>query len=208
MAVRAVAAAGGDLHAEQLSELLWPQADPAAARNRLRNLLSRIRATAGPVLVRDGEHIALAPDIDVDATRFEAQGLEALALHAAGETGRATALARAALARYRGELLPGDRYATWATQPRERLRALALELLDVAAAEAERREEIDEAIRLLQRAITAEPHDVARYLRLARLLNSQGRAGSARATLARARSALEELGLDVPAELSAAEADI
>jgi DNA-binding SARP family transcriptional activator len=119
----------------------------------------------GEVLVRDGEHIAFAPGTDVDAARFEAQGLEALALHATGERGRAAALPRAALARYRGDLLPGDRYALWAEEPRERLRALALELLDVAVDDAEDREEIDEAVRLLHRAISAEPYDVPRYVR-------------------------------------------
>jgi ATP/maltotriose-dependent transcriptional regulator MalT len=204
-ALRIVACAGGRLHAEQLAELLWPGADASAVGNRLRNLLSRLRGSVGEVLVRDGEHIALAAGSEVDALRFESQGVEALALHAAGETGRAAALARAALGRYRGDLLPGDRYASWAEAPRERLRALALELLDVAVDEAEGREEIDEAVRLLQRAINAEPHDVARHVRLARLLASQGRAGSARAALRRARAALAELGIEPPPELPALE---
>jgi ATP/maltotriose-dependent transcriptional regulator MalT len=204
-AVRVVACAGGRLHAEQLAEQLWPRAQASAVGNRLRNLLSRLRSGVGEVLVREGEHIALAPGSDIDAVRFEVQGLEALALHAGGEGGRAASLARAALARYRVDLLPGDRYAPWAEAPRERLRALALELLDVAIDDAERREEIDEAVRLLQRAINAEPHDIARYVRLARLLASQGRAGSARATLQRARAALDELGVVPPAELEALE---
>jgi DNA-binding SARP family transcriptional activator len=207
-AVRIVACRGGRLHAEELAEWLWPRAAASAVGNRLRNLLSRVRAGAGDLLVRDGEHIALVAGTDIDAVRFEAQGMEALALHAAGESGRAAALARAALGRYRGDLLPGDRYAAWAETPRERLRALALELLDVAIDDAERREEIDEAVRLLQRAIGAEPHDLARYLRLARLLASQGRAGSARATLQRARAALDELGIEAPADLAALEREL
>jgi DNA-binding SARP family transcriptional activator len=65
---------------------------------------------------------------------------------------------------------------------RERLRSQYLELLDLLIAESERRDDIDEAVRLLQRAIATEPHDEARYLRLAQLLSTQGRAGSALAT--------------------------
>ena len=48
----------------------------------------------------------------------------------------------------------------------------------------------------MQRAIDAEPYDEHRYVRLADLLASQGRAGSARAALRQARAALGELDLD------------
>jgi Flp pilus assembly protein TadD len=55
---------------------------------------------------------------------------------------------------------------------------------------------VDEAVRLLHRAIEAEPHDEARHVHLAGLLASQGRVGSARAILGQARAALAEMDLD------------
>ncbi len=201
LAIRAVAALGGRVHAEELAELLWPEAAPEAQRNRMRNLLSRARSSAGPLLVRSGSDVALPPGAAVDAAAFEADARAALALVSSGEPSRAAVVARAALGRYRGDLLPGDRYEPWAAVPREQLRMFHLELLDLVAGDAERRLEVDEAVRFLQRAIDVEPHDEARYVRLARLLASQGRVGSARATLRRAHAALAELGLEPSAAL-------
>lgn len=133
--------------------------------------------------------------MDVDAGAFEADAHAALAL-ARDDPRRAATVARAALARYRGALLADDPYAEWATGPRERLRALHLELLDLLAADAEREGRMDDAIRLLQEAIAVEPYDEFRYVRAARLLASQGRVGSARALLARARRTLAEIGVN------------
>jgi DNA-binding SARP family transcriptional activator len=172
-------------------------------RNRLRNLLSRVRSAAGEVLVRDGEVIMLESAAEVDAVAFETAARQALS---AGQAG--AALARPALARYRGELLPDDRYEAWAARPRERLRGLYLELLDLIAVDAEQRGEFDEAIRQLRRAIEAEPGDEDRHVRLARLLAAQGRAGSARSVIRQARAALDELGLPVSAALRALEATL
>jgi DNA-binding SARP family transcriptional activator len=114
-------------------------------------------------------------------------------------------LARAATDRYPGDLLPDDRYEPWAAEPRERLRLRYLELLDLLAAQAEASGEADEAARLLQRAIGSEPYDEERYLRLATLLAGQGRSGSARAVLRRARAALAELDLVPSAGFAATE---
>jgi ATP/maltotriose-dependent transcriptional regulator MalT/DNA-binding SARP family transcriptional activator len=204
-AVRAVAAAGGRMHAEELIELLWPQAPLDVGRNRLRNLLSRLRLAGGELLLREQEIVMLASGCDVDADWFAADARAALAARSGGEPRRAEALARGALERYRGDLLPDDRYEGWAAGTRERLRMQFLELLDILASGAEQRAEIDEAARVLERALDAEPYDEQRYVRLARLLSSQGRAGSALATLRRARAALDELGLGPSAELEGLE---
>jgi ATP/maltotriose-dependent transcriptional regulator MalT/DNA-binding SARP family transcriptional activator len=194
-AVRVVAAAGGRMHAEELIEILWPETDPEAGRNRLRNLLSRLRTAAGDVLVRDQEKIVFPNGIESDAALFETQARAAIAARSAGEVSRALGLARSAVWRYGGELLPDDRYADWAAVARERLTGLHVELLDVLAADAAERGDVDEAVRLLRRATESEPHDEDRFIRLARMLASQGRTGSARTTLDRARAFLAELGL-------------
>jgi DNA-binding SARP family transcriptional activator/ATP/maltotriose-dependent transcriptional regulator MalT len=194
-AVRAVAAAGGRMRAEELIEILWPNTDPERGRNRLRNLLSRLRLAIGDVLARDQETIVVSPDVESDAALFEAQARAAIAARSGGEVSRALGLARSAVGRYGGDLLPDDRYEEWADAPRQRLRHLYLELLDLLAADAADRGDVDEAVRLVRRGCECEPLDEVRHLRLARMLMSQGRRGSARAALERARAALDELGL-------------
>ena len=204
-AVCIVAAAGGALHAEELTEALWPGVHPDAGRNRLKNLLSRLRSACGDVLVRDERTVMLVGGSSIDAAMFEAEGRQALRARSVGDVLRAVALARSAVDRYRADLLPADRYKPWAAEPRERLRLLYLDLLDLLALRAQATGEVDEAARLVQRAIEVEPYDEERYVRLADLFTSQGRVGSARAVLRRARAVLDDLGLPASDGLRAAE---
>jgi DNA-binding SARP family transcriptional activator len=204
-AVQAVAAAGGQLHAEELIEALWPETRPDVGRNRLKNLLSRLRSSAGDVLVRDGDIVALAPGAELDTALFEAEAREALAADARGDAHRAASLGLAALARYHGDLLPASPYETWADEPREHLRLRHLDLLDLLVKHAQAAGEVDDAIRMIRRAIQSEPYDEHRYLRLAGLLAAQGSMGSARSVVRQARTALGELGIPLSAELAALE---
>ena len=190
-----VAAAGGRVRAEQLIESLWPAVGPDAGRNRLKNILSRLRVFIGDVLVRSGQMVVIAPGSTIDAVLFESEARLALKARANGDHLQAAALARSAVDRYRGDLAPAFAYFAWAAEPRERARLLYLELLDLLVAHAEATGEVDEAARLVQRAIQAEPYDEDRYVKLARLFTSQGRTGSAHAVLRRAGTVLESLGL-------------
>jgi ATP/maltotriose-dependent transcriptional regulator MalT/DNA-binding SARP family transcriptional activator len=185
LVVRIVAAAGGRIHAEQLTEHLWPEASPAAGRNRLRNLLSRVRTATGGILVRDGPAITLAPETAIDSVELERETRAARRAASEGNLRRAARLARTALERAHGEFLPDDAYAEWAFEPRRRSRACELELIDLLLGAAERQGEIDEAVRLARRAIELAPDDAERYRALAALLRSQGRTGAASAVLRR-----------------------
>jgi DNA-binding SARP family transcriptional activator len=196
--VKLLAAAGGRLHAEEAIEALWPEVEPDSGRKRLRNTLSRLRASTRELVIRDGDVLALAPGVEVDSVRFEDDARRALA---AGIAREQAPLARAALARYGGELLPDDRYEPWAAAPRERLRGHFLALLDRLAADSERRGEPDDALRLLERAIEADPYESERYLRAARLLLAQDRRVAATRMLQRARAVLEHLRLPLPPAL-------
>lgn len=196
LAVKALVVARGRMHSEELIEALWPEVDPPTGRARLRNLLNRIRATAPDLVRRDGEVVLLSPAVEVDVLDFEDEANRALAAATDGRTGEAVTLARSALGRYRGTLLPDDPYEPWAAAARERLRTLHVRLLDMLAVQAEREGDVDEAGRLLHRAIAEEQYDEIRYVRLATLLAAQGRIGSAREVLDRAREALTELGLE------------
>jgi DNA-binding SARP family transcriptional activator/ATP/maltotriose-dependent transcriptional regulator MalT len=207
-AVRAVAVAGGRLHADELIEMLWPNSSLVTGRSRLRNLLSRLRGASGEILERDGEMIHLPGGHEIDAEQFREDAEAARVARSAGDERHAAALARSALGRYRGDLLPDDRYEDWTAIARERLRSVYLDLLDLLAGAAEEQSDFDETIRMIARGIDVEPYDEQRYVRLARLLWSQGRAGSALATLTRARAALAELGLDPSDDLVGLEREI
>jgi DNA-binding SARP family transcriptional activator len=192
---------GRRIHAEQAIEALWPDSDPAAGRNRLRTVLGRLREAADNVVQRDGELLCLTPNVRVDLTQFQQESRQALAL-SPGDPAAAVAVARSAIARYRGDLLPHDLYEEWADAPREEARRTMLELLDVCAGAAAQRGDLDEARRMVERTIELAPYDDDRYLKVASILNEQGRRGAALSVLRRARSTLAELGVPLPAELS------
>jgi DNA-binding SARP family transcriptional activator len=109
------------LHCEQIMDLLWPDLAPDAAGGNLRKAIHFGRAALGSAaaIARSGEMLELCPDgqLRVDAASFEA----------AARAGQISALDA-----YQGELLPEDRYAPRAEEPRNRLRARYLRLLKTA----------------------------------------------------------------------------
>jgi DNA-binding SARP family transcriptional activator len=187
----------GQLTNDQLIDALWPDADVATGRARLRNTLNRLRSRSGDVVVRRGDSLALAPDVTVDAAAFDDAAGHALA----APDGERAGLARRAVSLYSGELLPGDRYEDWAAAPRERLRRRYLALVDLLADDAESRGDLDEAVRQLDAGSTIEPLDERRYVRAARLLLLQGRRASARDVVRRAEAVGAELDIEPSADL-------
>jgi DNA-binding SARP family transcriptional activator len=198
--VKLLASAGGSLPADQVIEQLWPDIDYDVGANRLRTVLNRLRESAGEVAVRDDRVLRLAPNVHTDAHRFEEAARRAMAL-AANHSPQSLAVARSALAAYRGDLLPDDPYEPWATPPRERLRRHALALLDLCADSVAAVGDLDEAVRCLVRATDLSPYEEERYVTIARHLLTQGRRGAARSYVDRARAVLAELNLSPPAEL-------
>jgi ATP/maltotriose-dependent transcriptional regulator MalT/DNA-binding SARP family transcriptional activator len=199
--LKLVAVSGGRIHAERAIEALWPDVAPDAGRNRLRTVLGRLREVAPDAVSRDGELLALSDDVRLDLEQFRREARQALSLGVSGGN-TAVALARSAIARYRGDLLPHDLYEDWADGPREDARRTMLDLLDLSAAAAAERGDLDEARRIVERTIEIAPYDDDRYLKVASILHEQGRRGAALAVLRRARSTLSELGVPLPAQLS------
>lgn len=195
--IKLVTAAGGRMTAEGAMEALWPEADPEASANRLRTVLNRLKDAAGDVVIRDDRQLRLGPGVHTDVQAFTDDARRAMLL-AAGGSREAVSAARAALARYGGDLLPGDPYETWAELPRQRLRNQALGLLDLCADWAARGGDLDEAVRCLERAIELAPDEEERYLSAARHLLTQGRRGAARHMVQRARSVVDGLGVQPP----------
>ena len=198
--VKLLAVSGRRLPTERAIDALWPESDIDAGRNRLRTVLNRLRTEVGALVEREGAVLALRDDVNVDLDDFEREARQALALGREEPT-LAVAVARTAIARYRGDLLPDDPYEPWAERPRERARRLTLELLDLCADIAATQGDLDEVRRLVELTIDLAPYDDDRYLRAATTLLEQGRRGAALAVVARARAALAELGLPPPLDL-------
>jgi DNA-binding SARP family transcriptional activator len=198
--LKMIAVSGGRLPAERAIDALWPEADPAAGRNRLRTVLVRLKEAAPEAVRRDGELLTLGAGIRVDLAQFHTEARQALALRS-GDPGAAVAVARSAIARYRGALLPDDPYEEWADEPREVARRQMLDLLDLCATAAAERGDLDEARRMVERSLEIAPFEEDRYLQVARILRDQGRTGAALSVLRRARAVLAPLGIDVPLRL-------
>lgn len=116
------------LHREQLMEAMWPHAAPESAAGNLRKAVHFARKRLGQdAIVGGGGIIELWPEteVSVDAVAFEVAAKKALASNDLSK-----ALSAADL--YSGELLPDDRYAPWADEPRHRLRLLAVQVMKKA----------------------------------------------------------------------------
>ena len=170
-------APGHRLHREQVIDALWPELSPDAAGTNLRkatHYLRRALGSAEPVVIQS-EFVSLCPDwtVTTDVERFEAAAKGALG---AGPTACAQAAAF-----YGGELVPEDRYASWAFEHRERLHLRYVQLLKLAG-NWERVLEVDPADEEAHRA----------------LMQAQIDAGNRQGVLrqfARLRDALRNLGI-------------
>jgi DNA-binding SARP family transcriptional activator/tetratricopeptide (TPR) repeat protein len=138
-------------------EVFFPDAPPSAGRQRLRQVLTRLRAGAGELVIRDGDTLRLI-DAWVDVREFIAISNQARGARGA----RAAQLAYAALALRSGPLLPTDPYAAWAETTRNQVEHRYLELLDLVAADAAARGSHQEALTALEAAVAEDPDDLTR----------------------------------------------
>ena len=187
------------LTVDSVIDQLWPDADVDTGRARLRNTMNRLRSRTGAIVERRDDSIVLAEGVVSDVETFESAAADALAAPDVQQIG----LARQAIALHAGPLLPGDVFDDWAAGPRERLMRRYIALLDLVAAAAEQDGALDEAARLLDLGIAADPLDEQRYVRLGHLLQRQGRRGAARQVAERGIAMLDELDVHPSAELTA-----
>ncbi|MFD7201929.1 ATP-binding protein [Streptomyces sp. NPDC059893] len=126
------------LHREQAMDICWPDADQQSATGSLRVALHAARRALEPelaprasssYLISDGALLRLDPaTVRIDADEAETAARAALATGDAGDLA-------GALTMFTGELLPEDRYASWAQARRDHLVALREEVqLALAAA--------------------------------------------------------------------------
>ncbi len=200
--VKMVAVAGGRVQAEQVIESLWPEVEPSVGRNRLRTVLARLNEVVPEAVRREGELLTLDDRVRVDLVAFYEEARHAIALRH-GDATAAIAVARSAISRYRGDLLAEDPYEPWTEEPRANSRRTLLDLLDLCAREAAQRGDLDEARRMVERALEIAPFEDDHYLEVARIFCEHGRTGAALSVVRRARDVLAPLGIDVPLELPA-----
>lgn len=173
---------GHQLARERVMDLLWPDLDPAAADNNLRQTLHVARRALDPdpasrerwLSVR-GDHLALGPgrSVHVDAVAFSTAVARARA-------SRQIRALEEAIALYTGELLPEDPFEDWVVARREGLRETHLAaLMELARGHADAGRE-PEAIRVLERAVAVAPSLEEAHTGLMRLF---ARAGDRRRAL-------------------------
>jgi DNA-binding SARP family transcriptional activator len=161
-------------------DVLWPEFEPTAAGANLRKALHQARSVlegaasgAGAHIVSDGEFLALLPELLLlDTERFRT------GVAGARRTGAVDAY-EDALAVYRGELLPDDRYDEWAVRPRRDLHAEFVSALAELVALLEARGEINAAIDTARRLVGAEPAREEGHALLIRLYALAGRRSDA-----------------------------
>ena len=145
---------------EHLAFLFWPDTSEAQALTNLRNLLHKLRQalpTPERFLLIDARSVQWRPDAPytLDVATFE---------QAVAQATTSTDLA-GAIELYHGELLSSC-YADWILPERERLRQLALDVLERLITLLEAQRDYGAAISYSQRLLQLEPFNEALYRRL------------------------------------------
>ena len=125
------------LQREQILDALWPNLDPRAGLRQLSKALHQARRALEPELAPrapssflyargDVVELRAGGSLWIDAVEFDRLGRAGLRDRDAESCRRALLLAG-------DELLPADRYAEWAIEPRRRMEALRAELISAVA---------------------------------------------------------------------------
>src|SRR3954469_15251149 len=124
---------GRVVSAEHLVEALWGDDPPAAVRNGLQGLVSKLRRALGGsdvVVMRGDGYVLDVPPDAIDAVRFEHGAAEGRAVAAAGDLERGVELLAAADSLWRGDPLADFAYEDFALAAITRLSESRLALLE------------------------------------------------------------------------------
>jgi DNA-binding SARP family transcriptional activator len=120
-----VALGGGEVKAEQLEDLLWPESDGDVAHQSFETNLHRLRKWIGHPNALDFSRGLAALNREVcwsDVWTFENLLEEAGNQERQGSLDRAVDFTGKAVSLYKGTFLPGEAGESWSVSPRERLR--------------------------------------------------------------------------------------
>ncbi|SDD72702.1 ATP-binding protein [Rhodococcus tukisamuensis] len=184
---------------QRIAELFWPDSADGQALTNLRRELHHLRRALG-----DADSLVVTStdlcwrDSDtcrVDVRAFDLERRVALAAAAAGDDHAALAHARAAIAAYRGEFLPGG-YDDWLLEARAELERQCVDLCDLVCAASARGGDPAAATEAARRRIRLQPLEEVGYRTLMRLQVDAGDRAGALSTYHRCASVLErELGV-------------
>jgi DNA-binding SARP family transcriptional activator len=184
---------------QRIAALFWPDSTDAQALTNLRRELHYLRQILGddPSLVVTARDLCWhdAGSCRVDLRVFETERQTAVTAAAAGDDGGAAEHAAAALAEYRGDLLPSS-YDDWLLEPRAELKRQCVDLCDLLCATRTRAGDLVRAADAVRRRLHLEPLEETGYRTLMRLQADLGDRAGAVSTYHRCASVLErELGV-------------
>jgi DNA-binding SARP family transcriptional activator len=166
------------LHRGELMELLWPTLHAEAAANNLHKVLHVARRVLEPTLSPNTPSAFL--HMSEEFVTFRSPGsltTDVQEFRAAAHQARLTQDSQcyeSALALYRGELLPEDRYEDWVAREREDLQGLYAALLLELANLHEVQGDMDKAIVVLGQAVATDPAHEQAQATLMKLYASRG----------------------------------
>jgi DNA-binding SARP family transcriptional activator len=177
----------------------WPDSTESQARTNLRRELHELRVALGdcPSLVIEPTTLTWCdtPACRVDVRVFYAEREAAFAARSRDDGDEFLRHADAAIAEYRGELMPGV-YDDWLLDHRDRVRRECVDLCDLAAAGRRVSGDHGRAIEIARRRIHLEPLEELGYRLLMEIQAESGDRAAAMGTYHRCAAMLEqELGV-------------
>jgi DNA-binding SARP family transcriptional activator len=191
--------AGSAQARQRIAGLLWPESTDAQALTNLRRELHHLRQILGdePSLVVTPRDLCWrdTKTCRVDVRVFDTERKAALAAAAADDDDGILRHASAAIAAYRGELLPGV-YDHWLLDARAQLERQCVDLCDLACAARARAGDLAGAVEAARRRVQLQPLEEVGYRTLMELQADLGDRAGAVSTYHHCASVLErELGV-------------
>ena len=194
-----VAHAGAPQPRQRIAGTFWPDSTDAQALTNLRRELHHLRHVLGD----EASLVVTSRDLcwrdtdtcQVDLRIFAIQRTAALAAAAAGDSEAIAAHAAAAVAQYKGDLLPGV-YDDWLLEARSELQRECADLCDLLSATRARTGDLTGAVAAARRRIQLQPLEEVGYRTLMLLQADMGDRAGAVSTYHHCASVLErELGV-------------
>jgi DNA-binding SARP family transcriptional activator/tetratricopeptide (TPR) repeat protein len=191
--------AGSAQPRQRIAGLLWPESTDAQALTNLRRELHHLRQVLG-----DEASLVVTPrdlcwrdtsTCRVDVRVFDAERRAALVAATAGDNDGILRHASAAIAAYRGELLPGV-YEDWLLDARSQLERQCVDLCDLICGARARTGDLAGAVEAARRRVRLQPLEEVGYRALMELQADLGDRAGAVSTYHHCASVLErELGV-------------
>jgi ATP/maltotriose-dependent transcriptional regulator MalT/DNA-binding SARP family transcriptional activator len=200
-----VARRGHPIPKEELMEMLWPDDDASALRNRFSVAVTTVRSVLDPdrrwpqdqFVVSSIESIALRTEhLTVDVESFLNDAEAGLRKRRIGDVGSSRDDLLRAEASYRGDFLEEDAYEDWAVPVREQARATYLQVVRVLAGDAISAEDPPTAQRYLLRILERDAYDEGAHLSFVKALVAERRHGEARRAYRLYCARMEEIDVE------------